>query len=128
MVVNKSIRGMQETLNLLDHQDFEEAIQKIVSARRVSIYGIGTSSSVALDFVSRLIRIGIPASYYSDIHLQQLAVLSYTEIEGMNNETKLLKRTGYVYQRFDHLRTRILLISRLVCNQFDPRLITFSEE
>ncbi|MDK7191480.1 MurR/RpiR family transcriptional regulator [Aerococcus urinae] len=79
MVVDKSIRGMQDTLNLLDRNDFEEAITKIISAKRVSIYGIGTSSSVALDFVSRLIRIGIPATYYSDIHLQQLAVHSYTE-------------------------------------------------
>ncbi|MDK6728952.1 transposase, partial [Aerococcus urinae] len=59
------------------------------------------------------------------------AALTYTlsngPIEGMNNKTKLIKRTGYGYRRFDHLRIRIIMASRLVCNDFQPRPLTFSE-
>ncbi|WP_269208271.1 transposase [Aerococcus sp. Group 1] len=53
--------------------------------------------------------------------------LSNGPIEGMNNKTKLIKRTGYGYHRFDHLRIRIIMASRLVCNDFQPRPLTFSE-
>ncbi|MGX7091705.1 ISL3 family transposase [Hutsoniella sourekii] len=55
--------------------------------------------------------------------------LSNGYIEGLNNKIKLMKRTGYGYRRFDHLKARIFLSQNLKDRGFkEPRPLTFEEE
>lgn len=51
--------------------------------------------------------------YLTPIEASFHYALSNGPIEGMNNKTKTLKRTGYGYRRFQHFRYRILIINRL---------------
>lgn len=55
--------------------------------------------------------------------------LSNGYIEGVNNKIKLVKRTGYGYRRFDHLKARIILTQKLT-SEGKPilRPLTFKEE
>lgn len=78
-IVNSTIRGLEDTLKIFDQKAFEEAIIAIINARRIDVFGVGTSGSIALDFVSKLIRIGLDARYFADNHLEQLSCVSLTE-------------------------------------------------
>lgn len=100
MVVNKSIRGLQDTLALIDLKDYEKSVQLITSAKQLSIYGAGTSSSVALDFVSRLIRIGIHPTYFADVHLEQLSIVSY----GKDDLVIVISHSGATKDAVDTLK------------------------
>ena len=55
--------------------------------------------------------------------------LSNGYIEGVNNKIKLVKRTGYGYRRFDHLKARIILTQKLTSEgKLILRPLTFKEE
>lgn len=78
-VVNSTISGLQDTLKIFDYAAFEEAVQAITRAKRLEIFGVGNSGSIALDFVSKLARIGLNVNYFSDNHLSQLSTIALTK-------------------------------------------------
>ena len=55
--------------------DVEKAIEAIQQARRIDLYAMGISSSVALDAFNRLLNLGLSASWLPDI-ANQLASAS----------------------------------------------------
>ncbi|RBP63347.1 RpiR family transcriptional regulator [Alkalibaculum bacchi] len=77
-VINITIKGLHDTLNIFNTDNFKKAISVISSANRIDIFGVGNSASIAQDFISKLIRIGLTARFYADNHLQQLSCLSLT--------------------------------------------------
>ena len=52
------------------------AAEAIIKARRVVIYGFGNSNSIATDLQHKLLRLGIDAIAYSDLHLQIISTVS----------------------------------------------------
>lgn len=78
-ITNITIRGLQDSLKIFDGATFKKAISLLLNAERIDVFGVGTSSSIALDFVSKLIRIGLDARYFADNHLEQLSCLSLGE-------------------------------------------------
>lgn len=78
-IVNSSIKGLEDTMKIFDYEAYQKAVNCIVNANRIEIFGLGTSSSIALDFVSRLIRIGLNARFFTDNHLEQLSCVLLTE-------------------------------------------------
>lgn len=75
-IFNSTVRGLEDTMRLFDYDAYEDAVKAILAADRIDIFGVGTSGSVALDFVIKLIRIGLNARYFSDNHLEQLSCVS----------------------------------------------------
>lgn len=62
--------GLQDTLKLLDYHNVEAAINLIIQANRIAIYGFGNSYTICKDIETRFLRFGIIAQAYNDSHQQ----------------------------------------------------------
>ncbi len=62
--------ALQETLRVLDRAALERVVERVASARRVDLYGVGASGVVALDAALKLLRVGVQAQAFTDPHLQ----------------------------------------------------------
>jgi DNA-binding MurR/RpiR family transcriptional regulator len=61
-------RAVRDTGAALDLEQLGRAVDALVAARRVDIYGVGASSLVASDLQQKLQRIGLVASAWADTH------------------------------------------------------------
>ena len=57
-----------------------------------------------------------------------LFTLSNGAIEGVNNKIKNIKRSGFGYRNYNHLRARILISYRLTGNKFKPKALLYKDE
>lgn len=64
------LTSITDTTRLLDPEVLERAISALRSARRIDLYGMGTSSIVAQDFYQKLIRLGKSCTAFADSHMQ----------------------------------------------------------
>jgi DNA-binding MurR/RpiR family transcriptional regulator len=64
---------LQYTYETLNVAALEQAVQLLQGARRILIFGLGASASVAADLQHKLQRLNLQAQAYSDSHLQALA-------------------------------------------------------
>lgn len=75
-VVEKIFQSIIQTLNytkeVLDQKQLEKAVELILQARKVVVFGLGNSAPVALDAQYKFIRAGIECSVYSDNHMQAI--------------------------------------------------------
>lgn len=69
-VFTSNIIGITDTLQLLDTQSLNAAVQLLNSARNVCIYAVGGSAPIAMDAYNKFIRAGISCVMHSDPHLQ----------------------------------------------------------
>ena len=60
---------LQNTLNLLDPEAMRQAVRAITEARKLYIYGVGSSGITAMDAHYRLMRIGIDVEVQRDAHI-----------------------------------------------------------
>ena len=72
-VLQLSIDSLNDTAQLLDDAALEAAIAALAAARRIEVYGVGSSGAVAQAAGIALMQIGLPAVAYSDPHLQVVA-------------------------------------------------------
>jgi RpiR family carbohydrate utilization transcriptional regulator len=64
--IKENITAFQNTLMVNDEEQFKIAVDKIMSAEKIEIYGAFHSGIAARDFCYQLMQLGIPASYISD--------------------------------------------------------------
>ena len=76
-IFNKRIReiavALENTKNVLNPDAIEKAAACIKSARRIVIFGLGNSASVAVDAQHKFLRAGLDAVAYCDNHMQAIA-------------------------------------------------------
>ena len=72
------VSTLEDTRKILSPRSLENAANAILNANRILIFGVGFSSSVAIDMQHKLMYAGFPATAYSDAHLQ---MISATHIE-----------------------------------------------
>jgi DNA-binding MurR/RpiR family transcriptional regulator len=65
---------LDETLESLDLDSVERAVDAILAANEIVVIGMGTSGSTAQEFVYRLQWIGVPCKQYVDPHRQLMSV------------------------------------------------------
>ena len=65
-VFSSGIRTLKDTLSMLDIDMIEKIINLLAAAKNVYIFGIGTSSTVAMDAGYRFAQFGIPAHACTD--------------------------------------------------------------
>lgn len=65
--------SLEMTKKILRKEQLAAAADAIIKAGHVAIYGLGSSSSVALDAQHKLMRAGINAVAYSDNHMQAIS-------------------------------------------------------
>src|SRR5699024_4061313 len=64
---------MDNTNKLVNPQDIKETIEAIIYAKKIYIYGVGSSGLTALEFMQRLIRMGFNVSCFTDTHMMLIS-------------------------------------------------------
>lgn len=72
-VFNSSIKTLQDTLKMVDVRAVTKAVNMIKDSKRIEFYGVGTSSTIAMDAYYRLMRIGYPAYFATDSHILRIS-------------------------------------------------------
>ena len=70
--INNISVSLQNTESVLNAEHLEKAAQKIMSARRVVIFGLGNSAAIANDAAHKFLRLGLDAQACCDNHLQAI--------------------------------------------------------
>lgn len=65
-VFSSGIRTLKDTLSMLDFEQLEKIIHHLLNSKNVYVFGIGTSSTVAMDAGYRFAQFGIPAHACTD--------------------------------------------------------------
>ena len=66
-VFNSGTQTLQNTYKMLDFSKVERIAKKLATARRVFIFGVGTSSVIAVDAAYRFSQLAVEAYAYTDI-------------------------------------------------------------
>ena len=66
-VFNSSINTLKSTCQMLDYSKIAKIAKRLVSAQRVFIFGLGTSSMIAVDAAYRFSQFDVQAYAYTDI-------------------------------------------------------------
>jgi len=68
-----SLKSIESTTSILDINKFLQATNFIRSAKRIEIYGVGSSSAVAKILQYKLTRLGFPSYALEDPHMQAIS-------------------------------------------------------
>ena len=69
-IARGNIKAIEDTMGMLDEKSVAEAIQALIEAKHINIYGVGASGLVAQDLQYKLMRISKSVSMYMDSHTQ----------------------------------------------------------
>lgn len=72
-ICNDIYCSLEKTRSVFDSDSFTAICQKILSSKRILIFGLGNSAAVAADMAHKLLRLGFDATSYSDNHMQVIA-------------------------------------------------------
>jgi len=80
-IFHSGVQALRDTLSVLRPEALSAAVEIIRSAKRIEVYGIGSSAPIAEDAHFRMLRIGLQAKAVTDSHLQAIsASLSDPEV------------------------------------------------
>ncbi|MBP2643495.1 MAG: transcriptional regulator, RpiR family [Firmicutes bacterium] len=69
-IFSSNISALQDTMQVISSLELEKSIQLLEEAKRITFFGIGASSIVALDAQYKFMRINMPASMHFDVEMQ----------------------------------------------------------
>ncbi len=69
-----SIQAIQTTYRLFDTGTFNEVVTRIVSAKQIQIFGVGTASVAAYDLYCKLLRIHYNVIFNEDHHMNMMTL------------------------------------------------------
>ncbi|PEJ56194.1 MULTISPECIES: MurR/RpiR family transcriptional regulator [unclassified Bacillus (in: firmicutes)] len=78
-VFQSNIRTLENTAQILDSASIKKAVNLILKANKVELYGVGGSSIIAMDAFHKFIRTGIKANSYTDSHFQLMSASQLTK-------------------------------------------------
>jgi RpiR family carbohydrate utilization transcriptional regulator len=78
-VFRSNIRTIENTLHILEDDALRKAIDLILHAERVEIYGTGGSAVIAMDAFHKFIRTGIKVFSFLDSHFQLMSASQLTK-------------------------------------------------
>ena len=70
--INDIVVTLQNTQSVLDANELENAAKLIMKAKRIVVFGLGNSASIAADAAHKFLRLGLNAQYCTDNHLQAI--------------------------------------------------------
>ncbi|MGI4858955.1 MAG: glucokinase, partial [Janthinobacterium lividum] len=73
-VLDNTVSAILQLRERLNFAQVEKAIRGLLTARRIEIYGQGSSAVVAHDAHYKFLRLGVSTIAYSDLHLQTASV------------------------------------------------------
>lgn len=72
-IFHSGIQALRDTLSVLDPRSLAKAAEVLRAAKRIEIYGIGSSAPIAEDAHYRMLRIGLQAKAVTDSHVQAIS-------------------------------------------------------
>lgn len=66
----ENMNAIEETMSVIDEDSMSKAIDAMIAAKHINIYGVGASGLVGLDLQYKLMRINKRSSMYMDSHTQ----------------------------------------------------------
>ena len=72
-VFHSGIQALRDTMSVLDPATLTAAMETLRRAKRIEIYGIGSSAPIAEDAHYRMMRIGLDARVVVDSHIQAIS-------------------------------------------------------
>ncbi|MBP3039608.1 MurR/RpiR family transcriptional regulator [Bacillaceae bacterium Marseille-Q3522] len=78
-VFKSNIRTLENTLHIIDGTAMKKAVEMLLQAENVEIYGTGGSSVIAMDAFHKLVRTGIKAFSFIDSHFQLMSASQLNE-------------------------------------------------
>lgn len=72
-IFHSGIQALRDTISVLTPEALTEAMEILRSAKRIEIYGIGSSAPIAEDAYYRMLRIGLDARVVVDSHIQAIS-------------------------------------------------------
>lgn len=72
-VFHGGIQALRDSLSVLDPKALAAAVSALRAAKRIEIYGIGSSAPIAEDAHYRMLRIGLDAKAVTDSHIQAIS-------------------------------------------------------
>jgi DNA-binding MurR/RpiR family transcriptional regulator len=100
-VFHSNIRTLNDTLKVIDGSLFKQAVETILKANRVELFGFGGSNILALDGFHKFIRTGLSVSAQSDSHLQLMSASQMKE----GDVAILISHTGQTKDILDIFET-----------------------
>lgn len=78
-VFTSGINALSDTLSMIDFSKAERIAKMFLSAERIFIFGVGTSSPVALDASYRFAQLGLSAHAYTDVLFMNVMACNMTK-------------------------------------------------
>ena len=75
-VFHTGIQTLRDTMDLLDLNTFEEIVTELSEATHIYIFGVGTSSVIAMDAQYRLSQLGLRATACTDILMMNVTAVN----------------------------------------------------
>lgn len=72
-VFHSGMQALRDTLSVLDTGALAAAVDAVRKAKRVEVYGIGSSAPIAEDAQYRMLRIGLDVRAVTDSHIQAIS-------------------------------------------------------
>jgi DNA-binding MurR/RpiR family transcriptional regulator len=72
-VFHGGIQALRDSMSVLEPKSIAQAVKIIREAKRIEIYGIGSSAPIAEDAHYRMLRIGLEAKVVTDSHIQAIS-------------------------------------------------------
>lgn len=100
-IINKvtanSIQTIDETSNLLNVEQLDKAVQTILKANNIHLFGVGASAIAAVDAQQKFLRINKNATAFNDLHMAATIVANSKENDvvigiSFSGETKEVKQ------------------------------------
>lgn len=76
-VIVAAERHLREVLKHVSAKRLAAVVRVLCSARRIAVYGVENSSAIAMDLVTKLVFLGLDASYSQDYYLQTVGTARF---------------------------------------------------
>ena len=75
-IFSANLQALRDTLSRIDRQAFDRAVQAMKTARRICIYGVGSSAQPAHELCYRLMLLGYPVQCFTDVVAATLSTMN----------------------------------------------------
>ena len=133
-VFNSGINTIENTYKMLDFSEIEAIAKKIGEAKRVFLFGVGTSAVIAQDAAYRFSQLGVQAYAYTDI-LQMTVIAKNMDRDDVafgishSGTTKVVVDTMKVAQQAGSVTIALTSFSKsLLYTQSDFAISVYADE
>ncbi|MFP7492444.1 MurR/RpiR family transcriptional regulator [Terribacillus saccharophilus] len=133
-IFHSNTRTLENTLQVLDDKELEQAAALLLGARRAEFYGFGGSNMVAMDAYHKFVRSGVSAFAFPDSHLQLMSAsqLSDQDVAFIFSHSGASKDAYQLLQTVKKTGAKTIAITGFpkspIGRQVDVALHTSSEE